>query len=313
MGLVPGDMTIVGLTWASATPILRVRRNTLPPADELLIGFQASFHRDRLARRWCLGSSGPGSSDEPCRELPERDRPTCTSCSVKNALFAGALHHAHQRETSDPEMVRHLDQPNRLYLAAFRDGSIKVGTSTATRSITRLLEQGAWQARFVADARDGVTIRVIEDLVTKQCSIPQSVSMSRKVSGHAQPITDDQMTRQLEECVGLVHGLIEADREAATRAGISLTNEMWRNPTASDALWDDVHEYPLDLRDGQHHLRVVGVCGSAIAFVRLSENEAGEVEVGRDTFVVNIKPLFGHGLSAKSGAAQEVAVQDRLF
>ena len=50
-------------------------------------------------------------------------------------------------------MAAYLSHPHRLYLAAFRDGSIKVGTTRGSSGHTRLIEQGAWLAAYVAEVK----------------------------------------------------------------------------------------------------------------------------------------------------------------
>lgn len=226
---------------------------------------------------------------------------------MKNALFAGALHHAHRQSTNDSDVVKHLDQPNCLYLAAFRDGSIKVGTSTKRRSLTRLIEQGAWMARFVATTSNGVVVRVVEDAVTEELGLPQSVAITRKLSGLTSPRDDAWLADKLKEHTSDVHELLAAQIDGADRPtadSITATDDSWQNPGVMDALWSRVHAYPSRFQVGVHVLEVVGACGSAIAFRR---------KAGGDVFVADLRPLFGLGLIATGGEPEPVTVQDQLF
>ena len=303
MQRVDDSLTLLGISWADDAPTLALRRGPHDPSVEPLIGQELAIEVDPTARRWCLGASGTSHTTEPCDVPPEEGRKTCTSCSVKNARFAGALHHAHQQETSDPDLVKHLDQPNRLYLAAFRDGSIKVGTSTERRATTRLLEQGAWLARFVATTTNGIVVRVVEDRVTDQLALPQSVAISRKIDGLTSPRDDAWLASRLDEYAADVRRLIG---DEAPAAHVTATDDAWTNPAAADPLWQRVHSYPAALLTGRHAMQVVGAVGRAVAFRR---------KLGGDVFVADLQPLLGLGLRQISGEVEpdEVTVQDRLF
>ncbi len=299
-------LTVLGVSWSDGAPSVQVRRLDGEPVSEPLIGQSWAFRVDETARRWCLGSEGPGHAATPCLEPPSEGRRTCTSCSVKNALFAGALHHAHKQDTSDPDVVKHLDQPNRLYVAAFRDGSMKIGTSTEHRANTRLLEQGAWMARFVATTTNGVTVRVIEDLVTEQLALPQSVAITRKLSGLATPRDDAWLSAQLDGTVSRVHDLITAS--GLVRSGTSTCNDEWRNPAVEAELWNRIYAYPHRLDHGSHTMIIVGAVGRAVAF-RRDAHESGDV------FTADLQQIFGLGLaeSDENDGPAPVAVQDQLF
>ena len=226
----------------------------------------------------------------------------CDRCTANDAAFASQLHHAHTRGTGelDASVQTHLAQQNHLYLAAFRDGSIKIGTSTSQRLHTRLAEQGAWQAEIVATATNGVAIRQIEDAVTNELGIAQSVSARRKLSGLIQPVPNDSLTRELSRWAKAVHALIAefgSDK-------ITTTSESWESPVSHDPIWSQVTEYPLDLRTGNHEIDIRGASGRLIAFQRSGAD---------DVFVADLRRLYGFEIELAEVQPDELTLQDSLF
>lgn len=298
-----GPLTILGLTWSTGQPMVRLRSGDDPSSLYPITGMRLSYRVDVDGLRRCIGHSGPRSRDEPddCENRPEAGSKTCPSCSIKDARFAGSLHHAHLREesTTDPEMAAHLAQPNRIYLAAFRDGSVKVGTSTLKRTDVRLAEQGAWMARIVADTPNGVVVRQLEDVITAELGLPQSVTITRKLTGLAQPRTDEWLNgvlmRHAESVRALVRG-IDAD--------VSPADAAWRNPALDAGTWPVVHRYPHSLGTGSHEIEAIGAVGSAVAFRR---------SASADVFVADIRQLLGLPLQLGDAEPAPVTVQDSLF
>ena len=194
---------ITGLTWASGEPMVRIRDDGSPTSELVpLIGLVLNYQTDRDAPRLCVGRTPFRAADgdhHDCLNRPESGSKLCTQCSISDATFASNLHHAHTRDRADidPAIAEHLRQPNVLYLAAFRDGSVKVGTSTARRHHKRLTEQGAWRALVVATTTDGYAVRDIEDRVTAELEVPQPVSIGRKLDGMASPLPDHSLDEEL--------------------------------------------------------------------------------------------------------------------
>ena len=199
---------ILGVSWVDDHPLVRVRdQHTIASELVPLIGLDLCHRALADSPRICIGHKplrSGGASYVDCRQAPQPGGRTCRSCAVAEATFASNLHHAHTKESIgvDPDIAAHLRQPNLLYLAAFRDGSTKVGTSTEKRLHTRLAEQGAWVARVVAWTPDGITVRLLEDLVTKRLELPQAVSASRKLGGLTQPVPEDRLDRGLATADG---------------------------------------------------------------------------------------------------------------
>ena len=294
------------LVWSDATPKLRIRRNgdesTLVPIE----GIRLRYSIDPSQTRRCVGHKpfrDPSTPWVDCDAAPLAQSRTCDRCSAIDATFASQLHHAHTLGTGeiDAAVRTHLDKPNVAYLAGFRDGSVKIGTSTAPRLETRLREQGAWAARIVAHTTNGFAVRVLEDTATAELGLAQSVSMRRKLNGLTQPKPEDSLDRELSSWVFGVHRIInELDDDR-----LSPVDEPWENPLRGSPAWQGLHHYPHRLDGGAHDLKFMGACGRAVQAVRPG---------GDDRFVLDVGQLFGHEIAlADDVVADEITVQDSLF
>jgi hypothetical protein len=299
-----GSLTIVDVRWTHSGPQARVFRGDAPVSELVaLVGQRLAYRTGREVRRRCVGRSSvssQGTTHVDCDAAPEPGQRTCTRCAIAESTFAANLHHAHTRERADiaPEFLAHLAKENVLYVAAFRDGSIKVGTSTAERADLRLAEQGAWRARIVARAGDGYAVREIEDRVTAELGVAQSVSPKRKLDGMVAPLPDERLESDLLAVVPAVHRLLTAERRLVA------VDDPWSHPHSDHASWSTVHRYPLDLATGRHDLDVIDACGRIVAIRRPDH---------ADVFVTDLQRLFGIELELGDFGSDEVAVQDRLF
>ncbi|MEM7288276.1 MAG: DUF2797 domain-containing protein [Actinomycetota bacterium] len=301
-----GTRVITALTWATGDPLVRVRDGGASSSELVsLVGLVLNYQTDRDAPRLCIGKTPFRSADGDhydCSNRPESGSRLCTQCSISDATFASSLHHAHTKDRADidPAIAEHLRQPNVLYLAAFRDGSVKVGTSTAKRHHKRLTEQGAWRALLVATTTDGYAVRDIEDRITADLEIPQSVSIGRKLEGMASPASDDRLDEELAWRADQVRDL--QDRMSDKR--IEPQREPWTFPGSDAHVWRALHRYPVRLDTGQHDLEVVEACGR-IAVVRRRGTD--------DVFAADLGQLFGIELRLGDYESDELAVQDSLF
>ena len=234
--------------------------------------------------------------------MPDMGSRTCERCTIVEATFASNLHHAHTRNRNelDASIRTHLEQPNRLYLASFRDGSIKVGTSTSGRSVERFLEQGAWRARWVADTTDGYRVRELEDLVTEELGLVQAVTSRRKKAGLITPRPDSQLDRTLDDLTDRVHALL--DLPGAPLA--TQCNMPWTNPAIDSGAAEGAIAYPLDLKSGVHAFEIDDVVGKLAIASRPG---------GPDRFVIDLAPLFGIICETSAEPPAEIAIQDSLF
>lgn len=304
--MVTETLTIVGLEWPEDSPVLRVRRGDHLASEMVpLAGMEINYRVAPDALRRCVGHNPfrqPGVAWVDCPNAPLHDGYKCDRCAAVDATFASQLHHAHNKATGelDSAVVGHLQQPNDLYLAAFRDGSLKVGTSTRHRTERRLLEQGAWAARVVASATDGRAIRVLEDRVTEELGIPQTVSIVRKIDGVLRPLPDHRLAAELDMWRSRVHELVDrlADESLVTAA------DDWTFPGANDAVWHRLHRYPRKLSSGTHDIVFLTASGRVVVVGR---------RAGDDRFVADVRSLYGRVLELGDHRPDELAVQDSLF
>ena len=296
---------ITGLSWATGTPELRIRE---PGESSTLVdlrGVSLNYSVEPMSERRCLGHKPFRDSSTPwidCDNRPLHDGRKCDRCAAADATFASQLHHAHTRARGelDQAVLAHLDQPNVLYLATFRGGSIKVGTSTAQRLQQRLDEQGAWRARIVVAASDGFAVRTLEDRVRAEFGLPQLVSMRRKLDGLVTPSPIARIDREIDTWTASVQALLREINDDR----LSATSNDWRFSMADDSLFSHLHPYPLKLSTGNHHIELLGASGRAVVLRRPAAD---------DRFVADLRQLYGIVLPLGEHEPDELAVQDSLF
>ncbi len=297
-------LLVVAYSWADEQPRLRIRPPDAASTTVAAPGFRLHYRVDDVPVWHCPGRvpfrSGRGDYID-CLNRPQPDGRKCVDCAVAEATLAGSLHHAHVRAAAelDTAVDAHLRQPNVLYVAGFGDGSIKVGTSTAARTAKRLLEQGALLATIVARTDDGIIVRRVEDLVTGQLGLPQSVGVARKLKGLVTPMSTDQLAARLDAACTHVHQLL--DRSGPS--GVVAALEPWVNPEHGHLRGEKLFAYPADLRRDAHHLTIDYMVGR-LAVVTARNG---------DRFVIDVGRIFGLELEPGEFEPVEITVQDSLF
>ncbi len=298
---------LLGVVWRDHVPHLRTRRVEQATSDLLPVqGWRLSYRVIGEPSRTCLGHIPfrTGRNEyQDCKKAPRAGLRHCERCAIVEATFASNLHHAHHRGSAelDSSVREHLEQPNRLYLAAFRDGTIKIGTSTLARAEKRLEEQGAWAARFVAETTNGRAVRDLEDAVTEQLGIAQSVSAVRKRRGLVSPISDDQLAVMLQHTADEVLNTVI---NPAVGDDVTPLDQGWHHPMASHPAMANILDYPLALQKGRHDLQMITAIGRHLLVHRSD---------GNDVFAVDPAPLFGVRLDIGDFGSDEIAIQDSLF
>lgn len=92
--------------------------------------------------------------------------------------------------------------PTVNYLAVFPSGELKTGVALEERKHSRILEQGALYAGFFTSI-DGMTARYIEENISQNLSIAQSLSWKRKLEQIKHVPTQDEASRLLLEKIEL--------------------------------------------------------------------------------------------------------------
>lgn len=197
-------------------------------------------------------------------------------------------------------MQQQLARENFLYIAGFRDGSIKVGTSTSSRVETRLAEQGAWRAVIAASAANGIVVREVEAEITRELGIAQAVSVRRKLKGLVSPVEDDALASQIDWAVDAVHKLIDGQPPEQ----INSREVAWTSPAIDHGAWQRVIEYPAQISLGTHTIDIHTMSGRVAAFMRPGLE---------DVFVADLGALIGVELEVTSDEPDPLTIQSSLF
>lgn len=286
-------------------PVLRLQDpdggfTDLPLDAGTRLGFRLA-----AAGKHCLGHHkvhGPADRDHvlcPARAGAVKGN-QCKRCFVLDD--SRLIHDFHRGGRVPPGLRAYLMQPHWLYVATFAGGGSKVGTASDLRKWKRLAEQGAVVARYVARADDGRTVRLLEDLVTRDAGLPQQVRSAAKAVALAGPAPAADLDALNSRLAAQVRGLLAG----AGGGGFEVVDEVWARPGFSDAACapEERHPYPQELSTGAHGFRIDSLSGS-IALARLD---------GADLdFIVNLGLLLARSIELGDHGTDVPAVQESLF
>lgn len=252
--------------------------------------------------RWCTGriafTKGGPSEYVPCpKQRPVEVGSQCEQCESKDGFRF--VHTIHRGGFVSPELEAHVMQPHWLYIATFANGVHKVGTAADTRKWGRLAEQGAICAQYVARAEDGKIIRVLEDRVTEEMQVRQSVRSSAKAAALAVPVDTvrlDAATARLAERVR------EILRPEVGDSGYRVVDESWHVAGFRDLASGNRVAYPRDLTVGEHGFTVDACIG-----------QAAIVTIEDASYVVDLHELKGRRVRFGDYTSELPAVQSALF
>jgi hypothetical protein len=167
-----------------------------------------------------------------------------------------------------------------VYLAIFKDQTLKVGVSTLNRVKTRWLEQGADFAGIISTVPDGMDARRLEDSLGHLTGVTKQVSGERKMSGFTQNLdysTAESLAQSFFESNSAVPARPDfALEDLSAHYGLSEVDTQprpWRFSSAS--------------RTAQHLVGdVVGVKGSLLV-----------TRTGSAFTVTNLRQLLGYTIS----------------
>ncbi|MDP9887209.1 DUF2797 domain-containing protein [Pseudarthrobacter enclensis] len=255
--------------------------------------------------RWCLGhvtvQSAGSRSHVLCSSAATAVRgKQCERCFVLDE--SRLMHDFHRGGRVTPGLRDYLMQEHWLYVATFAGGATKVGTASGPRKWTRLAEQGAAVARYVARVRDGRVVRILEDLVTADVGLTQQVRSAAKAEALLQPLTEKEMDAVNARAATDVLSLLA--RTAVD--GFETVEEQWTRPAHAEALYGSRprHAYPHALDGGRHGFGIAAVSGANV-LARLDGTDA--------EFVVNLSQLVARTVVLGSFSSEVPAVQEALF
>ena len=306
-------MLVHGVAWDSpASPVLRLRAPG--ESTDIALAQFCIMVLGVLPGLWCLGHTkvhGPRDRTHvDCGNGSPAERGTqCGACFARDD---SRLMHDFHRGGSVPAGLRaYLMQPHWLYVATFANGTTKVGTASAPRKWNRLAEQGAVHASYVAQADDGRTVRVLEDLVTSELGLVQQVRSAAKVASLVQPRAAVELAAINRSHAAKVRRLLGG----LAMTGFGVVDEEWDRPVLANDLCsvgsspDVRHAYPVAFDGGGHGLRVRSLSG-AIALATLPDAAGGEVD---GSFIVDLGSLKGRRVEPGHHVTELPALQDALF
>ncbi|ORI18413.1 hypothetical protein BJI47_19325 [Rhodococcus sp. 1168] len=190
-------------------------------------------------------------------------------------------------------------QPHWLYIATFANGVHKVGTAADTRKWARLAEQGAICARYVAWAADGKVVRVLEDRVTEQLQVRQSVRSSVKAAALALPVDTARLDAATMRLADRVRDSLAPPVGEDTYRTV---DESWQVAGFRELATGNRVCYPSDLTTGSHGFTVRACIG-----------QAAVVDVDGASYVVDLHELKGRRVRFGDHESTLPAVQSALF
>jgi Protein of unknown function (DUF2797) len=259
---------------------------------------------------FCLGYAGAADGGLAQLSCPRRAYATsgqqCEECVARDQFrFA---HHAHLGGYVPDALAAYLARSHWVYVATFADATSKVGTASDGRKTSRLDEQGAAAATYVAHAPDGRAARIVEDLVTERAGIAQTKRRPAKVAALERPAPARAVEAEHRDAVQQAREVVAAVRDA--RVAVP-SNDRWVRPAAAAVFFVDApiggwRPYPHDLGSGDHGFGVDGVAGST-ALARLRES-ADAVP-----YVVDLGGLAGRRIALGPYESPNTPVQMSLF
>ena len=261
-----GEYVCHGVTWATGDPRLLLAPLPGGPLAYTEIMNQRLGYRAGIGR-WCTGRYQFADTVRveavacPDRASAEQSG-QCARCAGQDDFrFA---HQIHQGGHVPEALRRYMDQPHWLYLATFADGTTKVGTAAESRKRSRLDEQGALFATYLARANDGRSVRHLEDALTHRLGVPQTVRTAAKLQALA-GMADLSTARAAHE-----KGVTRAAEELADM-NIPAVLEAWAPPAEGERLRTTPgggrELYPHDLREGEHGFTPLSCVGSQVLAV----------------------------------------------
>ncbi len=296
-------ITHLKVLWENTQPFIQIYDHDSEKITmQSLIGYSLSYQVPTPSERVCVnyGDLLQAEKQNRCEKIVKSGK-KCDNCIREDNIFASQFHSVHKKDRSSisQKILKRMQKENILYIAGFFDGSTKVGTSASNRIQTRLLEQGAIHAVLMAETPDGITVRLLEDLITEELGIGQAVSIGKKIDGLLKPLMRDALqkelkiiSRKVKDCIS-TSGIIDIKEITST----------WDNEYSAETCWDTIQKYPISLSSGNHDLKVKSVVGRVAA---LSHNSGM-------TLAADLNELLGITVESGKIAGDEISVQAQLF
>lgn len=298
-----------GISWTPQGPALSLTTDDggaarLPLLPGQWLRFQVTAGNGVPARH-CLGfmqvQGLEGATHHPCptRQAAQRGY-QCGACFARDEMRH--MHDVHRGGFVPAGLRSYLAQPHWLYIATFADGTTKVGTASQRSKWSRLAEQGAVSAQYVALAQDGTVVRLLEDAVSQGKGLTQFVRAAAKAAALLNPRHLAGLRQLNQEAARTVRDLLAAD----SRPGFTVVEEPWEGSGFADGILGNRPRiaYPQPLDAGPHGLRLDSMLGSN-ALVKLDGAEPA--------FVADLGALRGRKIRFGEFTTEIPALQESLF
>ncbi|MGA7206873.1 MAG: DUF2797 domain-containing protein [Specibacter sp.] len=304
----PDGGLVRGVSWSVDGPALSLTTDDgdarLPLSAGLWLRFWVESGAGVPARH-CLGFTtvqGPTDSEHfrcPTDAAAERGY-QCGPCFGRDDFRF--MHDFHRSGIAPPGLKAYLAQPHWLYIATFADGTTKVGTASDRSKWSRLAEQGALVARYVARARDGSVVRHLEDAVSANLPPTQFVRGAAKFAALLHP----RPPLHLEQTNSSMAAVVREYVAGLPVEGFETVTEQWERSAFSDDVTGPGPRiaYPQPLDAGGHGLRLdsmVGGCGLV------------GVDGADAAFLVDLAALKGRKIRFGEYSTEVPALQESLF
>ena len=302
----------IGFDWTHLqSPALRLlsveaRTCQLVPLTGLIFGFQVVD-----TKRHCCGwfdLTGVQSEFVPCAKSEIVESGTqCPTCKAREGFLS--VHHAHDVRALPKNVSNYIGRPHRVYLDVFADGTVKVGTIAESRLDVRLAEQGAFAANYVAWTSDGIWARELEDALSSNLNLKQSMSGRSKLKALESNLEASTIHASLDRASGLAQTFLRSHYKANDDVKIYDSPKEWLPPECSASAFRSCPAvlYPFAVTEGEHSFRVVGVTGS-ILVAHESEDDGFA-----QAMAVDLSALRGHRITLGDYAQREIKYQATLF
>jgi len=168
--------------------------------------------------RRCVGMRDARGSYVRCPEstVLSKDRTKCGPCSAMDEMDPCVRCDGRTCKASEERRIRCASPKYAVYLAVFKDQTLKVGVSTLDRLRLRWLEQGADFGGIITVVDGGFKARRLEDSFGRLPGATKQMRSGRKISWLLKPMPSDQAQE-------LVNGFLSSNK--LTEAGSSVALE----------------------------------------------------------------------------------------
>ena len=190
---------------------------------------------DGVEPRWCAGFAHAEVDEQGTARFrtvacPKRQRirsgQQCGLCRHLDRFRP--LHRVHRGARLTDAALAYVSRPHWLYIATFPDAASKVGTAHERSQVTRLDQQAAARATWIALAPDGILVRRLEDAVGSEQGLTQFKQVRTKHRAWAAP-------RPAEELDAAHDSAVRAARRLLADWGAEILHECGPIAAAMDA------------------------------------------------------------------------------